>query len=53
MSPTLIQSFIAMTGSIGMVMQNGASNQKNGQMVSTACTGVACAMIVKKGGNAK
>lgn len=49
MSPTLIQSYITMMNSIGMVMQNSASNQKNGQIFSTACTSVACAMIIKKG----
>jgi hypothetical protein len=49
MSPTLIQTYIAMANSIGIVMQNAASNQKNGQIISTTSTTVACTLIFQKG----
>ena len=49
MSQTFIQSCIMMLHSMSMVMENGASNQKNGQTISTASTAVTCAMIIKKG----
>ena len=42
MSTTLLQSYIAMLGAIGIVMQNAASNQKNGQMMATSCLSVSC-----------
>ncbi len=49
-SQSMIQSFLAMAASVGIVMHNAASNQKNGQIISTASTSVTCTMIIKKGG---
>lgn len=42
-------TYVAGAQSAGIVLNNAASNQRNGQTIATASTAVACAEIAVKG----
>ena len=49
MSNPMLATFWTMAASIGIVMQNAATNQRNCQIIGTASLSVCTALIVKKG----
>gem|GEM_PF-3574496 len=46
---SLQETFQSMAVSIGIVMQNAATNQHNGQNIANACLAVCCKLIITKG----
>ena len=44
---SLQMTFTAGAASIGIIMQNAGSNQRNGQVIANAATTMTCAKILK------
>jgi len=49
MSESMTATFVTMASSIGIVMQNAATNERSGQQVANASLAVCCALIIQKG----
>lgn len=50
---SLVSTFASMAVSIGIVMDNAATNQHNGQNIALSTTAVCCKLVVLKGANPK
>jgi hypothetical protein len=49
---SLLATFSMMSVSIGIVMQNASTNQRNGQNIATASLAKCCELIITLGANA-